>query len=80
MEKSVMTAKEVASDYFEGSVSYWKVLEEFRCGRMPGFKIGPRIFFRRESLDKWVMQEEAKHIEIPVPRQPQYGSLRVIAQ
>ena len=80
MVKSVMTAKEVSSEYFEGGVSYWKVLEEFRCGRIPGFKIGTRVFFRRESLDKWVAQEEDKYIEDSLPRSSKYGTLRAIVQ
>ena len=36
--RSVMTAKQAAAEYFGGSVSYWKLLELAKTGKLPHFK------------------------------------------
>ena len=64
MNKTVMTAKEASTDYFENTVSYWKLLELVKAGKIPYFKIGSRILFNRESLDNWISDLEKEQIQI----------------
>ena len=73
--RSVMTAKQVATEYFGGSVSYWKLLELAKAGKLPHFKVGSRVFFRCEALDEWVKQQETD-----IRSQPdQNGVIRLVA-
>jgi len=64
MNKTVMTAKEASIDYFENTISYWKLLELAKAGKIPYFKIGSRILFKRESLDNWISDLEKDQIQI----------------
>jgi hypothetical protein len=84
-----MTAKEVAAEYFGGTVSYWKILEEFKAGRLPGFKIGSRVFFRVGTLNEWLVAKEcsckdrddmSKNMQSEANKraQKQYGKIRKI--
>lgn len=52
-EKTIFTAKEAVEEYFEGTISYWKLLQDFHAGKIPGKQMGKRILFRKEALDKW---------------------------
>lgn len=73
--RSVMTAKQVATEYFGGSVSYWKLLELAKAGKLPHFKVGSRVFFRCEALDEWVKQQETDIRSQPDPN----GVFRLVA-
>ena len=64
MNKTVMTAKEASKDYFENTISYWKLLELAKAGKIPYFKVGSRILFKRESLDNWISDLEKDQIQI----------------
>ncbi len=58
----MFTAKEAVTEYFHGTISYWKLLQDFKAGKIPGSKVGARrILFRKEVLDKWMkdMEEQA---------------------
>ena len=72
---TVLNAKQVAHEYFDGSVSYWKLLAMAKEGKIPHFKIGSRIFFRRESLDEWIAALETS-AKPPVPKS---GIMRLVA-
>ncbi|WP_110952993.1 hypothetical protein [Anaerosinus massiliensis] len=53
-ERSMFTAKEAITDYFEGTISYQKLLQDFHAGLIPGKQVSSkRILFKREALDKW---------------------------
>ena len=73
--QSVMTAKQAATEYFGGRVSYWKLLELAKTGQLPYFKVGNRVFFRWEALDEWVKQQETDIRSQPDPN----GVIRLVA-
>lgn len=66
MEKATMPTKPAAR-YL--GVSYWKLLELAKAGEVPHIRVGGRILFRRESLNKWLEQQEAASIR-QEPEQP----------
>ncbi len=61
--RATMTAKEGAR--YMG-LSYWKTLELVKAGKIPCIRIGGsaggRVLFRRESLDKWMSEQEAASV------------------
>lgn len=54
----VMKAKEVSEEFFGGTVSYWKLLELAKAGKIPHFRVGGRVLFRRSSLEGWLAEQE----------------------
>lgn len=61
-DRKIMSAKQAANEYFKNTISYWKLLELVKAGKIPCFKVGSRILFRREALDQWVQElEQNKH-------------------
>ena len=58
--QTVMSAKQASIEFFNGTVSYWKLLALAKAGKIPHFKIGGRVFFRKESLDIWISTLEAE--------------------
>lgn len=65
--KATLTAKQGA-EYL--GVSYWRLLEMVKGGEIPHIRVsgGKRILFRKESLDKWLQdQEEASVRRVPEP-------------
>lgn len=48
-----MTATEVSQVFFEGKVTYQRVLAMARKGQLPCRKIGRRYLFDPEALDVW---------------------------
>lgn len=48
-----LRAKEVAKDFFEGKVSYNKVLRLTKEGVLPATKIGKIYFYTQEALYDW---------------------------
>ena len=55
MARSTLRAKEAAT-YL--GISYWLVLEMAKRGEIPHIRAGNRVLFRRESLDRWMTQQE----------------------
>ena len=51
--KEYLTAKEVASDYFGGKISYKNVLRLTHEGGLPGIKSGKSYLYQRTALDLW---------------------------
>ena len=56
MENQLLTAKEVADDFFAGKVSYQKVLRLTRHGILPAMKLGKESLYSRDALKQWVKQ------------------------
>lgn len=52
-EEKFFTAQEVALIFFEGKVTYQRVLAMARKGDIPCRKIGRRYLFDRQALDVW---------------------------
>jgi len=44
-------------------ISYWKILELAKAGRIPHVKLDGRLLFRRESLDRWLTEREAASLK-----------------
>lgn len=63
MDKEIMTAKEASNEYFKNTISYWKLLELVRAGKIPYFKVGNRILFKRESLNNWISDLEQNQFQ-----------------
>lgn len=63
MDKEIMTAKEASNEYFKNTISYWKLLELVRAGKIPCFKVGNRILFKRESLNNWISDLEQNQFQ-----------------
>lgn len=43
-------------------MSYWKLLEEAKAGRIPHIRVGSRVLFRRHSLDLWLDEREKESV------------------
>lgn len=72
MQKATMRAK-AAAEYID--VSYWKLLELAKAGRIPHIRIDGRILFRREVLDKWLEQQEQASLK-QAESEPAQGKIR----
>lgn len=59
MEKATIPAK-AGAEYL--GLSYWKTLEMVKAGKLPHIRVGGdkagRVLFRRESLDRWLEEQE----------------------
>lgn len=55
IERSTLLAKE-AAEYL--GISYWLILELAKQKKIPHTRAGKRVIFRKESLDKWMDQQE----------------------
>lgn len=54
-----------AAEYL--NISYWKLLQLAKSGRIPHIRIDGRILFRRETLDSWLKEQE----QASVRREPE---------
>lgn len=74
--QNVMSPRQAAMEYFNGTVSYWKLLSLAKSGIIPHFKIGGRVFFRKESLDAWIATLEASPSSHPI----ETGVIRLVGR
>lgn len=44
-------------------ISYWKILDMVKKGEIPHIKAGKLVLFRQETLDRWIMEQEAASCE-----------------
>lgn len=51
----ILTARQVAEDFFEGKVSYQAVLRLTRLGKLPCVKIGKSYIFVRSERLRWLL-------------------------
>ncbi|MGI6422177.1 MAG: helix-turn-helix domain-containing protein [Syntrophomonadaceae bacterium] len=58
-------------------VSYWTLLEQAKKGIIPCVRIGRRVLFSQEGLEKWIEEQEARSLNSLEP-EPQFGKLRRI--
>lgn len=72
-----MTPDEVSTDYFEGKVSAYTVRDLWRRGELPGVKLGGRLIFSREELDRFFREKSRANVE---KKSPNVGCLRVVGQ
>jgi len=59
IEKITITAKQAAKLV---GVSYWCLLEFCKRGEIPHISIGNRKLFRREVIERWLAEREARSV------------------
>lgn len=55
-ERQILTAKQVAEEFFEGQVGYQGVLRLTRQGKLPCIKLGKAYLFVRSELERWLKE------------------------
>ena len=58
--KATMKAKE-AAEYL--NISYWKLMELRKAGKVPCIELDGLFLFRKETLDQWLTEREAASIK-----------------
>jgi len=58
MVSSVMTLKELAEYLKMKDVTIYKHAQE---GKIPGFKVGSKWRFKKETIDQWIKAQEKSH-------------------
>lgn len=43
-------------------ISYWLILELAKQGLIPHIRVGKRVLFRKETLDKWLEDKEERSV------------------
>ena len=56
-EDAVFTVQEVASYLRMQPVTIYK---HAKCGKLPCFKVGANLRFKRSTIDRWISEQEAK--------------------
>ncbi|WP_019880178.1 helix-turn-helix domain-containing protein [Succinispira mobilis] len=54
----MLSAKEVCQFFFNGHVSYWKLLNMAKSGEIPTIRVGSRYLFNIDSLNEWAKSRE----------------------
>lgn len=72
MGTATITAKEAAK-YI--GISYWLVLDMAKKNLIPCIHAGDRVLFRKETLDRWMENQETQSIQ---PINSGYGNIRKI--
>ena len=57
MANTMMTVEEVADYLKMKTVTIYKHAQE---GKIPGFKVGSKWRFKRETIDKWIEKQEKR--------------------
>jgi excisionase family DNA binding protein len=76
MERQTINVQEAAA--FIG-VSKDLVYQLVRQKDIPHLKVGKRILFRKESLERWMNNQEVTSIQTNVKAATEYGALRPIS-
>lgn len=58
-KRNTLTFAEAWDEVFERAISKDKLYAEVRAGRIPHTKVGTKLLFRRDSLEKWFQQQES---------------------
>ena len=74
VNKHLMDGREAAK--YIDKYSYWSLLELAKQGIIPHIRIGRRVFFRQDSLDKWL--DDLETGGTPKEEASEYGQLRKI--
>jgi len=73
MPRHMLEAQE-AAEYLH--ISYWTLLEKAKKNLIPCVRVGRRVLFSQEGLDKWF--EDREDASVQKPEENQYGKLRQI--
>lgn len=60
MRPITLKAKE-AAQYL--GCSYWKLLDMAKKSEIPHIRVGKLVFFRKETLDQWLGEQEMRSME-----------------
>jgi hypothetical protein len=58
--KNIFSPREAQKEYFEGAITLDKLYGLIRRGEVPHFRLGGKIFLRREVLESWIAEQEIK--------------------
>lgn len=58
IRRNILSPAEAMEEIFENSISSFKMYEMLRNGKIPSFKVGSRYFLRRETVEKWMQDQE----------------------
>jgi excisionase family DNA binding protein len=58
--KNIYSPKEAQREYLEGVITLNKLYDLIRQGIIPHFRLGGKIFIRREALENWIREQELK--------------------
>jgi excisionase family DNA binding protein len=58
VKKQTLMLNEVCEDVFNKSISKDKLYAMVRQNKIPHFKIGSKILFKRETLEAWIKESE----------------------
>ncbi|MBB3111955.1 excisionase family DNA binding protein [Paenibacillus phyllosphaerae] len=62
--QNVLTFSEAWESFFERRISKDKLYSEVRAGRIPHFRIGNKILFRRDTLVSFYAQQEMNSLNL----------------
>lgn len=63
----ILDVSEVRREIFFDKLSDWTIYELAKKGKIPHFKIGKRVYFRRSSLITWIAEQELASVAKPEP-------------
>jgi hypothetical protein len=58
MTKNIFSPREAQKEYFEGVITLDRLYGLIRQGVVPHFRLGGKIFLRREALENWINEQE----------------------
>lgn len=58
--KPVTISAKMAAKYL--NVSYWKILDMAKKNEVPHIRAGALFLFRKETLDRWIEEQEAASV------------------
>lgn len=61
MESPVLWDAKTTSEYL--GISYWSLTNLARNKRIPFVPVGDRPYFRKETLDQWILDQESNSIK-----------------
>jgi excisionase family DNA binding protein len=61
--KSIYSPKEAQQEYLEGVITLNRFYGLIRQGMIPHFRLGGKIFIRREALDGWIQEQERESVK-----------------
>ena len=53
--KTILTVKELRSDFFRNEVSLNTIYAMVREGQIPSVRVRGKVLFHRESIEKWLV-------------------------
>lgn len=63
MMRNIYSPREAQQEFFEGAITLNKFYGLMRQGIIPHFRLGGKIFIRREALEGWIREQEMKSVE-----------------